>query len=932
MVHVLAILHAVVLLGGAALGVRRLAGSWGHKLAAAFLLIWGNLVVTALGLGFLGQLNHRRWYFAVSCSLAVVGAALSIWPRLWARRATDTMPEPAADAPLRPTPLVIFAVGAVLLAFAASFTISALVYPNNTDTVAYRLPRPFLYFSQGHLGHPIQAGDFRVCYYPLNGALGYLFLAAYGLDGRFFNFPSLLCWLMAGLGVVLLARDIGASRKGALLAATVYLLSPVVLVCSMSGNDEVIAAAPLLLGILFLHRWWYTQAHADALLGALGLGLSMGTKLHWMFFFAYVPLVLGALVWHLVRAGQARSFFRQRAGQLVMIGLIAVGLSCPFLIINYLATGHPINQPDTIAAVANKPFRPRAALINTEILTAQMFLSPFPDLLISKDRAQVTDWYQRFNEFWNWGFTWFDTSDQYAPPWYRFRGVALLNDCERYTEYSLWIGFTPYLLLLAVGCLFWVRGSRTARVAAWLVLGFFCWHFFYAATNRYVDCAGVYYGYPLTLAAAGLAVLWDVGATRRLIRGAFVAVLAAHLLVAVNVYGFSLYRSLTDIVCNHFAAKSPPVEASVTEVMRSAKEIEIVCTEWELQVFNLMTCSPGSRFHYVGAFDPQRPGALRLYSLPTNTSWGFVHLHYPGSSGSRLTLLGTMSTFYGPERIYAVGAGLHERRNKDNDFIALKVTPTRVREGRWCDAVRFDALVYGLAEGEKIELRVEQVLAKEGRHLVADWQLPANLAEEPWPLVPGEGERLLRISARSPVDHHCVSVAIVPLVNEYYPELMPTPKLPFYSPEWVSLEALDVANSEGFRILEGPYPPAFNHPVRWMNAPRARVRFEADSATAKNMALHFRAIRTTDTLIVRLNGQEVFRDSGPVVWNMRDYCTPPVTLRPGKNVLEFEAEGGGTPEGSQVLRVLFEAMDFEPVAQPMAERPARPRPARVHSG
>jgi hypothetical protein len=760
----LAALHVLALAGGAWLGARRCGGGRGHRLAAAFLLMWGNLIVTGLGLSLLGRLGDLGWYVAASCALAAATAALAWWPRRRGPAAAGP-PRPADDPPLRPDPVVLCAAAAVALALAATVLVAAFVYPNNADTVAYRLPRAFLYLAQGHLGQPGKGIDFRILHYPLNGALGYLFAAAHGLDARLFALPGVLCWLVAGLGVWLLARDIGASRKGALLAAAAYLLSPVVLVCATSGNDEVIAATPLLLAAVFLHRWWYTRARADALLGGLGAGISAGTKLHWVFFSGYAAALLAAGLWHLVRAGRARAFLRERWAHLALIGLLAAGLGLPFVVANKRGTGHLVNPPDVMAALSNNPFRPKAALANAEIYTAQLFLSPFPDLVVGSE-ARAEQRYQRFNRLWDRGFTWFDRSDGYCPPWYQFQGVCPTGAWPRYSELSLWVGLMPYLLLLAAGGLFFARGSRAARVAGWLALGFFGWHVANACLTRYVHHAGVYYAYPLTLAAAGLAVLWDRGAGGRLIRAAFLAVLASHLLVAVNIYAFGPPRSVTGVVRDHFRPQAVPMDFTLVAAVRSAKRIDIVYTHWELQMFHIMARNPRARYRAVNMSQPSPPEALRLYGLPRSAAVGYLPVRYPGRRAARLTWLGRTDGSYGPEDVFGTGAGVDEGRVDDDGFIALQLSPDSVRDGRWEGAVRCWGVVCGLDADEAVEIRLEQVRPDGGCDVVADWQEPDSLVGRPWPIRQSEGPGRLRVAVRSADDHAVQGEAVFPLAND----------------------------------------------------------------------------------------------------------------------------------------------------------------------
>ncbi len=109
---------------------------------------------------------------------------------------------------------------------------------------------------------------------------------------------SLACWLMAGLSTYVFARDLGGPRVVAAATAWTIFLTPNVLIQSLSTNDELIAAAPLLAGLFFLHRWYRARQPFDALLGVIGVAISAGTKLHISYYILLLATVAIALAWH----------------------------------------------------------------------------------------------------------------------------------------------------------------------------------------------------------------------------------------------------------------------------------------------------------------------------------------------------------------------------------------------------------------------------------------------------------------------------------------------------------------------------------------------------------------------------------------------------------------------------------------------------------
>ena len=161
--------------------------------------------------------------------------------------------------------------------------------PANPDSISYRFPRIYWYFGQGSLMHFTNASEPRPLYYPFNGTLAYLPFLHFQLGPRTFIAPSLFSWLITGLTTYVFARDLGGARLMAAATAWLIALTPNILIQSLSTNDEIIAAAPMLAGLFFLHRWFHQRQLFDALLGIIGVTISVGTKLHVFF---YWPLLI----------------------------------------------------------------------------------------------------------------------------------------------------------------------------------------------------------------------------------------------------------------------------------------------------------------------------------------------------------------------------------------------------------------------------------------------------------------------------------------------------------------------------------------------------------------------------------------------------------------------------------------------------------------
>jgi hypothetical protein len=86
-------------------------------------------------------------------------------------------------------------------------------------------------------------------------------------------------WAMAGLGVYAVAREIGAPRTAAPLAATAFAAVPVMAGAGLEGvQTDAPMLACLAAGVLFLLRHHRNRRTAELVVAGLALGLAFGTK------------------------------------------------------------------------------------------------------------------------------------------------------------------------------------------------------------------------------------------------------------------------------------------------------------------------------------------------------------------------------------------------------------------------------------------------------------------------------------------------------------------------------------------------------------------------------------------------------------------------------------------------------------------------------
>src|SRR5690242_15458199 len=333
--HLLAAVYFLVLVTCLSLGTRASRMSWPGTIIALFLLVWAVFIAAAQILSLFSALNETRAYIGLSIVLAV---AAGVGLRFIAPESPVKFTElPSSLPPNWERYVAWFLIVTIGLVFAADLVLAYGLLPANPDSIAYRFPRAYWYFGQGSLMHFTNNAEPRPLYYPFNGTLAYIPLIHFQLGPRSFSGQSLLAWLMIGISTYAFARDLGGTRLAAGATAWLILLTPNVLIQSLSTNDEIIAAAPLLAGVYFMHRWYHGRQKVDAVLAVIGVTISAGAKLHVMF---YWPLVVGLMLTILIRYRDALRELRGWASVrgivlLVVMTVVACVFSFSFIAYNY---------------------------------------------------------------------------------------------------------------------------------------------------------------------------------------------------------------------------------------------------------------------------------------------------------------------------------------------------------------------------------------------------------------------------------------------------------------------------------------------------------------------------------------------------------------------------------------------------------------------
>ncbi len=692
-----AFFHAFALIGLWSLACRRWRLEMKDRPFVVLLLLWATLVLTGHLAGIGKNLGDLSIY--VPLSFLSVGLLWAVFHSAGRKVAAQPLlaPPSLAFAPIESekTRRFLFWFLAITLGLFAliSVVLGLSVYPDNADSMIYRLPRAFWYVSGGSFLHPFEALDKRLVFYPLDGVALYVPLVLYGLPGVFHSVPSLLSWGLVVYTGYRFARELGGDRLIALLTAWLVGMTPNILAQATSTNDEILAAAALVCGLYVFWRWLVTGKNFYFLLAGLSFGLSAGTKLHIVFLSPIIGLLFLLLIVAIVKKPARARLWLNAVGWRTGLGtllLIAFAFA-PFLFYNYASTGRFYFLDDFKGDVFNLSASLRGGAQNLLIYLSQMILSPIADLNfwpVANDR-------QAFNTALNQIFGPFidsllDKSPSFYHMTYRFVGITLPVSV-RFVEFSLWAGFVWLLWPFQAALALKQKAFPLRGVFFILALTPPLWLLFWSFSTLYMEGTATYFTFYLICAAPAAVFAFGriEGGLKNELRWVCVAwVFFSNLLIGHNLVMYSGFRALPDL----FYARALPydwlmTEKAIIDEIRAAQDIRIAFTHEKLTYFGYMHWNPRAR--YATPFPVDDPGVFPPYDrflqiLPVSSlhMYGAMPIKVPGKPRPGVTYLGAVRSI-GREVIFAAGNGVEKRYPEESDYIILDAMMTPERDGTW---------------------------------------------------------------------------------------------------------------------------------------------------------------------------------------------------------------------------------------------------------
>jgi hypothetical protein len=737
--HLAALLYLVVLSAILAFGLRSRFLNWPRVVVALFLLVWSALIVTAHLLSVFHALGSTPAYIIASIALAaLIAGGLRLIPL------ERTVPFPTFEIKFPFGPRLSWYCGwflalTAIAALAANVVLAWGMLPANPDSIVYRFSRVYWYLGHGSLMHFTNHSDPRVLYYPFNSSLAYLPLVHFQLGPRSFSVMSLLSWLMVGLTTYLFARDLGGSRLCAFATAWLVCLTPNVLLQALSTNDEIIAATPLLAGLYFLHRWYYGRQYLDVVLASIGIGISIGTKLHVMFYWPLLVAIAVFAIWNYrpVMQEAARWLNARGAAVFATVVLAILLLGFSFIAYNYLSAGRTSAWEYNVQ-VLNSPFSWRAALQTIVLYASQIVLTPIADLHFATDPGQRAQYYEAFNRVFAPFFTWVDNAPAFVAVSYRFVGVNS-KEAFSFNEHTVFIGFTWLMAVIAGIMLCRRTGNGQLTWGRFHLASLPLWILTFAASTRYMDGLTVYLGYA-TIVAGPMLVYAFVPIGRlwadRARWSAIALVAMTHCFFALNIFLTSSPRNFINIArADHRpVSRAFWVDQSVLEETgRSTKGVYSHTIAWGQPHWVFMAYNPQVK-QYLTAMPkvitlppdapsdpvsvalrhsryvimPNDQSQLHIYTFPQLTAYGHsIPIRIPDKSSPGLTWIGNMRFAFGDEWVFAAGNGVETRHAGRDRYIVIRFNELSNFGHEPHPEIEVLPTLYGLGTADDLSFRYE---------------------------------------------------------------------------------------------------------------------------------------------------------------------------------------------------------------------------------
>ena len=228
--------------------------------------------------------------------------------------------------------------------------IAVVAAPNNWDSMAYHLPRIMEWIQQRSLAHFPTSNLYQLFLAPGAEYIQLNVMLLSNTADRWVNLVQWCCLLGCTLSASAIAKQLGAKRRGQVLAAVAVITIPMAVMQSTTTQNDLTVAFWLITFIVFIIEDNRQPSSINILLAGLALGLAMLTKPTAYIYAA--PFLIGWVIWRLWR------YRLKTLPILATAGFISLLLCMPYWQRNWQVFHNPLGSEDNSGNFFNHKISP----------------------------------------------------------------------------------------------------------------------------------------------------------------------------------------------------------------------------------------------------------------------------------------------------------------------------------------------------------------------------------------------------------------------------------------------------------------------------------------------------------------------------------------------------------------------------------------------
>ncbi len=484
------------------------------------------------------------------------------------------------------------------------------------DTSAMKLPNAFFYMRHGNLLPATElTNDSRLFATPYNGFLLWQYLIRWQQHPQLILLLSYMNWALMGLAIYEISRLIGASKRGATMAAFVFCSTICMIWQGVTDQDDLISSTATTIAALYGILWLRHGRWIDALILSLGVGYCFGAK---AFPALYLWAILAFVTYYFIAWGPKKFFgwLALRWPQIAVMSAVFLALALPYAISNYFTYGAlSYMSPQHTGPFQNKPFRIAVAIHNLAIYNIQLLFYGIPDILsfsAGRGREILVDNLNLIFEHFIPKVKGATAFDEKVQPFFK-----------EVFEGGTWYGIIP--LSVAIG---WPLSSakknpRFKTIATWLLAFFIAWDLFFCSRQKFIAGMGRYWILPVSLLCPCIALLWDEaqgGAKKRVLRGIMVTLLVSTSYIACASFLKSgvlfNWLNLKTQFSRPYVFDSPQLSPDLNSILSEPTPLNYITAVYNFPYFSLWRRSHNSRFTEFHSIRNDSINILPVATLP----------------------------------------------------------------------------------------------------------------------------------------------------------------------------------------------------------------------------------------------------------------------------------------------------------------------------